>query len=169
MAAMKFSLVLLLTCIISLQGILADMICEKMPINLCAFSISSSGQRCLLENLIKDDGKVEYQCKTSEVMVESSMSEYIETDKCVKACGVDRKSVGMSSDSLLEPTFTSNLCSPACFNNCPNLIELHFNLFAGEGFFLPNLCEVQLTNFDNDLNKYTKIISHILLKNINNS
>ncbi|XP_019165180.1 PREDICTED: uncharacterized protein LOC109161302 [Ipomoea nil] len=147
MAAMRFSLVLLLACIIiSLQGVLANIICEKLPINFCAFSISSSGHRCLLENSIRDDGKVEYQCKTSEVVVGSSMSEYVESDSCVKACGVDRKTVGMSSDALLEPTFTARLCSTACFNNCPNIIDLYFNLAAGEGVFLPNLCQVQQTS-----------------------
>nr|GLL46021.1 uncharacterized protein LOC109174906 [Ipomoea trifida] len=145
MASMKLSLVLvlLLACTLSLQGVIADIICENLPINVCAFSVSSIGKRCVLENLIKNKGEVEYQCKTSDVVVGSSMAEYIETDNCVKACGVNRKSIGISSDSLLEPTFTSKLCSSACYNNCPNIVELYFNLAAGEGAYLPDLCEKQ--------------------------
>ena len=69
-------------------------------------------------------------------MVEG-LAEYMETDECVNACGVDRKSVGISSDSLLEPQFMSKLCSPNCYQKCPNIVELYFNLAAGEGK-LPN-------------------------------
>ncbi|XP_019179685.1 PREDICTED: uncharacterized protein LOC109174892 isoform X2 [Ipomoea nil] len=143
MASMKFSsvLVLLLACILSFEGVLADIICENLPINACAFSVSSNGKRCVLENSIKDNGKVEYECKTSDVVVGSSIAEYSETDECVKACGVGRKSVGMSSDGLLDPTFTAKLCSPECYNNCPNIVDLYFNLAAGEGAYLPDLCE----------------------------
>lgn len=74
------------------------------------------------------------------------MAEYIETDRCVEACGVDRKSVGISSDSLLEPQFTAKLCSQDCYQNCPNIVDLYFNLAAGEGVFLPDLCEKQRYN-----------------------
>nr|GME20564.1 uncharacterized protein LOC109174892 isoform X1 [Ipomoea batatas] len=153
MASMKLSLVLvlLLACTLSLQGVIADIICENLPINVCAFSVSSIGKRCVLENLIKNKGEVEYQCKTSDVVVGSSMAEYIETDNCVKSCGVNRKSVGMSSDSLLEPTFTSKLCSSACNNNCPNIVELYFNLAAGEGAYLPDLCEKQRVSQRRDM------------------
>lgn len=66
-------------------------------------------------------------------MVVEKMADYIETDACVKACGVDRNSVGISSDALLEPQFTAKLCSPACYQNCPNIVDLYFNLAAGEG------------------------------------
>jgi hypothetical protein len=78
------------------------------------------------------DGGVEYQCTTSEVVVER-MAGYIETNQCVKACGVERNSVGISSDALLEPQFTAKLCSPSCYQNCPNIVDLYFNLAAGEG------------------------------------
>ena len=61
------------------------------------------------------------------------MAEYIETDECVRACGVDRNSIGISSDSLLEPQFTAKLCAPACYQKCPNIVDLYFNLAAGEG------------------------------------
>lgn len=106
--------------------------CEELPKEMCSFSIASSGKRCVLETGRVEDGRMEYQCRTSEVMVEG-MSQYIETDQCVKACGVDRKSVGISSDALLDPYFTAKLCSPSCYNNCPNIIDLYFNLAAGEG------------------------------------
>ncbi|KAJ4969589.1 hypothetical protein NE237_002688 [Protea cynaroides] len=128
-----------------LQGALGEIVCENLPNNLCAFSIASSGKRCLLENYSTDKGSMEYQCRTSEVMVER-MSDLIESDECVNACGVDRKSVGFSSDSLIEPQFASKLCSPACFHRCPNIVDLYFNLAAGEGVFLPNLCEAQRNN-----------------------
>lgn len=105
-------------------------VCDDLPTDVCAFSISSSGKRCLLETDCENHGSVE--CKTSEVVV-TNMADYIETDECVRACGVDRNSVGISSDALLEPQFTSKLCSPDCYQKCPNIIDLYFNLAAGEG------------------------------------
>jgi hypothetical protein len=107
-------------------------VCEDLPKNVCAFSVASSGKRCLLETSVAGDGRVEYECRTSEVMVQR-IYEYIESDKCVEACGVDRKMVGISSDALLEHQFTAKLCSPACYQECPNIVDLYFNLAAGEG------------------------------------
>ncbi|KAK4359194.1 hypothetical protein RND71_021423 [Anisodus tanguticus] len=92
-----------------------------------------------------EDGESEYTCKTSEVIV-GNMREHIESDECLDACGVDRNSVGISSDSLLEAQFTSKLCSPACYQKCPNIVDLYFNLAAGEGVYLPDLCNKQRTN-----------------------
>ncbi|MBA0792707.1 hypothetical protein Gohar_017182 [Gossypium harknessii] len=128
-----------------LHASLAEIICEDLPNDVCAFAIASSGKRCLLETALEKNEKEEYQCRTSEVMVER-MAEYIENDDCVRACGVDRNSIGISSDSLLEPQFTSKLCAPACCHNCPNIVDLFFNLAAGEGVFLPDLCEAQRIN-----------------------
>ncbi|PON90171.1 PAR [Trema orientale] len=130
-----------------IHAALGEIVCEELPLDVCAFSIASSGKRCLLETSAgaAKDGGVEYQCRTSEVVVER-MSEYIETDQCVKACGVDRSSVGISSDSLMEPQFTSMICSQDCYQNCPNIVDLYFNLAAGEGVFLPDLCEKQRYN-----------------------
>lgn len=108
-----------------------EITCEELLKDVCAFSISSSGKRCLLENLETKKG-VEYQCRTSDVVVHG-MSEHIETDSCVNACGVDRRTVGISSDSLLDPQLTAKLCSPDCYHKCPNIIDLYFNLAAGEG------------------------------------
>ncbi|GMJ12145.1 hypothetical protein like AT3G54040 [Hibiscus trionum] len=128
-----------------LHASLAEVVCEDLPPDVCAFSISSSGKRCLLETTLDKNDEVEYQCRTSEVMVER-MAEHIESDECVSACGVDRNDVGISSDALLEPEFTNKLCSPACSHNCPNIVDLFFNLAAGEGVFLPELCEALRIN-----------------------
>ncbi|KAK6943559.1 PAR1 [Dillenia turbinata] len=141
----KLLLALFFASSLLIQGILGEIVCEDLPTDVCAFTISSSGKRCLLENQVGNNGETEYQCRTSEVVVER-MAEYMETDECVSACGVDRNSVGISSDSLLEPQFTAKLCSPACYQNCPNIVDLYFNLAAGEGVFLPDLCEAQRTN-----------------------
>ncbi|PIA54502.1 hypothetical protein AQUCO_00900803v1 [Aquilegia coerulea] len=143
--ALRIQLALFLSLSIFLHGALGEIVCENLPKNLCAFSIASSGKRCLLENYSSKDGKVEYQCKTSEVVVEK-MADWMESDECVKSCGVDRNAVGFSSDSLLEPQSTDKICAPACYQNCPNIVDLYFNLAAGEGVFLPDLCEAQRTN-----------------------
>ncbi|KAG5042630.1 uncharacterized protein LOC114406257 [Glycine soja] len=140
----KLPLVLLFSSLF-IHASLAEMVCEDLPKEVCAFSLASSGKRCLLETEKVADGGVEYQCRTSEVVVER-MAEYIETDQCVEACGVDRNSVGISSDAFFEPQFTGKLCSPACYQKCPNIIDLFFNLAAGEGVFLPELCEKHKTN-----------------------
>ncbi|KAI4324430.1 hypothetical protein MLD38_029922 [Melastoma candidum] len=145
MKKLPLIVVLLFASTLFFHAALAELVCDDLPNDLCAFAISSSGKRCLLETFAKDDGGVEYQCRSSEVIVER-MAEYIETEDCVSACGVDRKSVGISSDSLLEAQFTNKLCSKACHEQCPNIVDLYFNLAAGEGVFLPDLCEAQRLN-----------------------
>lgn len=109
-----------------------EIICEELPVGQCSFSIASSGRRCLLETSTSSDGKMVLQCQTSQVMVKN-MANLVEREECVSACRVDRKSVGISSDSLLEPQFTASICSPACYQNCPNIIDLYYNLAIGEG------------------------------------
>ncbi|KAL5709315.1 hypothetical protein ACHQM5_020019 [Ranunculus cassubicifolius] len=146
MASPRISLSLFLSLsVLLIQGTLGEIVCENLPKELCTYSIASSGKRCLLENYATKEGNVDYQCRTSEVIVEK-MAEWIENDDCVKACGVDRKAVGISSDSLLEPQSTAKICAPACYQNCPNVVDLYFNLAAAEGVFLPDLCEAQRTN-----------------------
>ncbi|KAE8099288.1 hypothetical protein FH972_017281 [Carpinus fangiana] len=140
----KLPLVLFLSSLF-LHAALAELVCEDLPKSVCAFSVASSGKRCLLETLVAGDGSVKYQCRSSEVLVQK-ISEYIETDQCVQACGVDRNMIGISSDALLEPQVTAKLCSPACYNECANIIDLYFNLAAGEGVFLPNLCDSLRSN-----------------------
>ncbi|XP_071687332.1 uncharacterized protein [Rutidosis leptorrhynchoides] len=122
-------------------------ICEDLTNNNCSFAISSSGKRCVLEDFQDTKGKVAYQCRTSEVMVEN-MAGYIETNECVRACGVNRNATGISSDALLDKHSVVTLCSPACYQHCPNIVDLHFNLAIGEGVSLPDLCEQQRTNPD---------------------
>ncbi|KAI6705536.1 hypothetical protein NL676_008498 [Syzygium grande] len=144
------ALILFLAFSLFLQGALGitrgDIVCEQLPTDLCSFSIASNGRRCVLENYVSPmDRKTEYECKTSQVAVDI-MQEWIETDDCIRACGVDRQSVGISSDALLQPHFTAKLCSPACYHNCPNIVDLYFNLALGEGVYLSDLCDVQRSN-----------------------
>lgn len=144
LSSIRLRLILFFASSLLLRTSLGEIICEELPDDVCAFSISSSGKRCLLENLETEKG-VEYQCSTSDVVVQG-ISEHIETAACVNACGVDRRMIGISSDSLLEPELTSRLCSPDCYHKCPNIIDLYFSLAAGEGVFLPDVCEKQKTN-----------------------
>ncbi|XP_057801298.1 uncharacterized protein LOC131016609 [Salvia miltiorrhiza] len=147
-SSMKSCLILFLACSFFIQAAIAaaEVICENLPENLCAFAVATSGKRCALENY-KDEGGsgVEYTCTASEEVVER-LSGHIESDECVAACGLDRRSVGISSDAFMTPEFISSLCSPPCFQNCPNIVDLYFNLAAGEGVFLPILCEKQKSN-----------------------
>lgn len=118
------------------------MTCEYLDQDVCAFAVSSTGKRCVLEKHVKRGGQESYTCGTSEVEAEK-IRNWVETDECIKACGLDRKSFGISSDSLLESRFTKKLCSSKCYSGCPNVVDLYFNLAAGEGVFLPKLCEAQ--------------------------
>lgn len=106
--------------------------CEHLDRDKCAFAVSSSGKRCVLEKHVKRSGEEAYTCRASEIEADK-LKDWIETDQCVKACGLDRTTLGISSDSLLESRFTEKLCSPPCYGSCPNVIDLYFNLAAGEG------------------------------------
>ncbi|XP_074561433.1 uncharacterized protein LOC141817695 [Curcuma longa] len=145
-AAMASALILLSQFLVLVPSVQGGVVCENLPQDLCAFAVSSESKRCVLESSQRGDGRTEYQCRTSEVEVERWMKDWIETDECVRACGVSRGAVGISSDALLEPDFAGKLCSAACYQNCPNIVDLYFNLAAGEGVFLPDLCEVQKEN-----------------------
>ncbi|GLJ07166.1 hypothetical protein SUGI_0060230 [Cryptomeria japonica] len=128
------------TSLVCLQTVLGALTCEELPTEVCAFSVASSGARCVLEKSVLSDGSDEYQCMTSEIIAEK-ISEWIETEECLNDCGLERIVVGLSSDGLMEYRFTSKLCSPKCYNNCHNIINLYFNLAAGEGVYLPRLCQ----------------------------
>ncbi|XP_014501893.1 uncharacterized protein LOC106762469 [Vigna radiata var. radiata] len=123
----------------TVQGTLGEVECERLSEDTCAFAVSWEGKRCVLEKRVKRSGEEAYTCRTSEIETEIQNG-HIETEDCIKGCGLDRKSFGISSDSLLEVGFTKNLCSPHCYQNCPNIVDLYFNLAAGEGVFLPGLC-----------------------------
>nr|GMD27749.1 (+)-gamma-cadinene synthase [Ipomoea batatas] len=130
-----------------IQTAFGDLICEQLPVGICSFSIASSGKRCVLETYASGDGTMKLQCKTSEAVVGTNMymREHIETDECIAACGVDRKSLGISSDSLLDHRFTAKLCSPQCYQNCPNIVDLYYSLASEEGVLLPDLCKALRT------------------------
>ncbi|XP_059298427.1 uncharacterized protein LOC132051187 [Lycium ferocissimum] len=118
-----------------------EIVCEDLLVGMCAYSVASSGNRCSLETYESSEGTTGYQCKTLEVVVaDNGIANLIESDECISACGADRNSVGISSDSLLESTFTSKLCSQECYQNCPNIIDLYYNLALGEGVYLPAFC-----------------------------
>ncbi|KZV53416.1 hypothetical protein F511_10202 [Dorcoceras hygrometricum] len=141
-SSLKLPMALFLACSLFHHGIIAELICEDLPTELCALSIASSGKRCVLETYIDGASSKRYTCKTSEVVAEK-LSGYIENDQCVDACGLDRESVGISSDAFLNLGFPSSLCSPECYDNCPNIVDLYYNLAAGEGVFLPEMCAKQ--------------------------
>ncbi|CAM8923322.1 unnamed protein product [Rhodiola kirilowii] len=142
-ASTKFAFLLIFTSSLLVQATLGEITCETLPKDKCAFAVSSSSDRCVLETYTMKGMFPKYLCKTSEVMADEKLAGYIETDQCIDACGVERKSVGMGSDSLLESTFLAKLCSPECYQNCANIVDLYFNLAAGEGSYLPDLCKAQ--------------------------
>ncbi|KAL9409675.1 hypothetical protein AB3S75_047985 [Citrus x aurantiifolia] len=141
-SGLKIFAVLALAIAFCVQATLGEVTCESLDQNACAFAVSASGKRCVLEKQVKRSGQETYTCKTSEIEAEK-LNNWIETDQCIKSCGLDRKSLGISSDSLLESGFTQKLCSSPCYGSCPNIVDLYFNLAAGEGVFLTKLCEAQ--------------------------
>uniref|UniRef100_A0A6N2KC46 PAR1 protein n=1 Tax=Salix viminalis TaxID=40686 RepID=A0A6N2KC46_SALVM len=134
--------VMAIALVICVQGTLGEIACEHLDQDTCAYAISSAGKRCVLEKRVKRTGEEAYTCRTSEIEADR-LRNWIETDECIKACGLDRKSLGISTDSLLESSFAQQLCSPQCYDSCPNVVDLYFNLAAAEGVFLPKLCEAQ--------------------------
>ncbi|XP_027110309.1 uncharacterized protein LOC113762485 [Coffea eugenioides] len=131
-----------LACALCVQSTSGNIACEDLKEDSCAYAVSSSGKRCVLEKHVRRSGEEKYTCRASDIEAEK-LKDWIETDKCIEACGVDRHALGISSDSLLEPQFTHKLCSSACYRSCPNIVDLYFNLAAGEGVYLPKLCEAQ--------------------------
>ncbi|ONK62014.1 uncharacterized protein A4U43_C08F35910 [Asparagus officinalis] len=135
-------LVLTFSLFLFIPSTCASVICEDLPQDQCAFAVSLSSKRCVLESYRRDDGRTEYKCQTSEIGV-GRIFDHVESDQCIRDCGVERNSVGISSDALLEPQFLDRLCSPECFQHCANIIDLYYNLAAGEGIQLPDLCHVR--------------------------
>lgn len=146
--------------------------CENLSEETCSFAVSSGGKRCVLEKRVKRTGEEAYTCRTSEIEADK-LKDHIETEQCVKACGLDRKSLGISSDSLLESRFTHQLCSPQCYQSCPNVVDLYFNLAAGEGnqnktFMLKGLALIRemvkkrLSLLENSFEKHTKAKSMVV-------
>ncbi|KAL4025305.1 hypothetical protein IC575_013690 [Cucumis melo] len=129
--------------------------CEDLGINMCAFAVSWWGKRCVLEKTVKHDGEEGFTCQISKIMEVKKLRNRVETDKCVRRCGLDRNTLGISSDSLLDTRFTCNLCFSHCYNHCPNIVHLFTNLAAAEGthtlsdncfvfgLYLPKLCNAE--------------------------
>ncbi|KAL8557140.1 hypothetical protein ACS0TY_004553 [Phlomoides rotata] len=124
------------------NGVIGNIECENLKKESCAYAVSSSGKRCVLEKHVRRSGVEEYACATSEIVADK-LKNLIESDDCIKACGLDRSALGISSDSLLESCFAAKLCSNECYGKCPNIVDLYFNLAAGEGVYLPKLCETK--------------------------
>lgn len=122
--------------------------CEDIPVDLCAFAVSSTGARCVLERRVMRSGDFEYECQTSVVRADE-FAEWVETDDCVRSCGQERMCVGMSSDALVERDVATTLCSAACQASCPNIVDLYTKLAAGEGVSLPRVCELVMQRTNN--------------------
>lgn len=136
------SLALLVSLAVVVQSALGGgLVCEQLPPDVCAFAVSSGRRRCVLENTPEGAQR----CQTSAVAVRA-LSGWVETDECVRACGVDRAALGLpavASAAAEDRRFVRALCSPACYGGCPNIVDLYATLAAGEGMSLPALCEAQ--------------------------
>ncbi|CAL5405073.1 unnamed protein product [Camellia sinensis] len=129
--SLKALAILALALAFCVQGIIGRGIeCENLNKDSCAFAVSSSSKRCVLEKTVKRSGEEAYTCRASEIEADK-LKDWIENDQCIEACGLDRTMLGISSDSLLESQFTHKLCSTQCYDNC---------------VFLPKFCEAQGAN-----------------------
>lgn len=115
--------------------IAGELVCENLAVGMCSFAVASSGNRCLLETQSDEttSAAAALECKTSDIIAGNNLHQHIESDECLMACGLSRKSVGISSDNLLEPRFVRKLCSPRCRRNCHNIVDLYSSLALGEG------------------------------------
>ncbi|KAH6783938.1 PAR1 protein [Perilla frutescens var. hirtella] len=139
----SFAMVLALALLV--DGNFGNIECENLEKESCAYAVSSMGKRCVLEKHVRRSGAEEYACTASEIDGDK-LKNWIESDECIKACGLDRSALGISSDFLLEARFVKQLCSNECYHNCPNIVDLYFNLAAGEGVYLPKFCEAKGAN-----------------------
>jgi hypothetical protein len=105
--------------------------CEELPPDACAFAVSSGGRRCVLERTPEG----EHRCQTSAVRGARGLAGWVETGACVRACGVDRAALGLPVASAAAEDRRSfrALCSPACRDACPNVVDLYATLAAAEG------------------------------------
>lgn len=66
-----------------------------------------------------------YQCKTTDLNVDPWNSNHIETENCVRTCGLEDKTVGiLPLDFWMDSRNTQKLCSLSCKNNCKTLSEI---------------------------------------------
>nr|CAB3465068.1 unnamed protein product [Digitaria exilis] len=137
-AALAILVALALAAQSALGGHLA---CEELPPDVCAFAVSSGGMRCVLERT--PEGA--HRCQTSAVAVAREQplaAGHVESDACVRACGVDRAALGLPVATEDRRSLRA-LCSPACQDGCPNVVDLYATLAAAEGMSLPAMCEAQ--------------------------
>ncbi|KAK3138610.1 hypothetical protein QOZ80_5AG0371060 [Eleusine coracana subsp. coracana] len=136
-AALAIVLVALTFAVQTSRG--AELVCEALPPHACAFAVSSGGKRCVLERT--PEGLA--QCQTSPLRVRGRLSgsAWVESDACVRACGVDRAALGLPAVAGEDGRLVRALCSPACRDGCPNIVDLYATLAAGEGVSLPALCD----------------------------
>ncbi|KAF8769466.1 hypothetical protein HU200_006498 [Digitaria exilis] len=116
--------------------------CEELAPEVCAFAVSSGGMRCVLERTPEGAPK----CQTSPVVAGGAAAGWVESDACVRACGVDRAALGLPFVASADRRSLRALCSSACQDGCPNVVDLHATLAAAEGMSLPALCEAQRTS-----------------------
>ncbi|KAI5054818.1 hypothetical protein GOP47_0029963 [Adiantum capillus-veneris] len=119
---------------------LAHIVCEELGIYECAFAVASSGARCILETNISLENGVQFECKTSSVIV-TPFADWIETAECLLLCGLDRLTIGISTDFVGDLGLQEMICSSMCQRNCPNIVDIFSNLAIGEGLNLQNLCK----------------------------
>ncbi|KAG6555128.1 hypothetical protein Mapa_003163 [Marchantia paleacea] len=127
--------------------------CELLPKEECAFAIGQRGFRCLLETSVGLDGSVFHHCQTSEIEWATEAEDlrrelrsirsvgHIESDECLEACGLDRLTVGISTDGLQTGAFKEKICSDDCQRNCPQVINLYNIIYAEEGEELGQVCD----------------------------
>lgn len=65
------ALALFLASSLFFQAAFGEIICEDLPVELCSFSIASSGKRCLLDTNNAREGSSELQCCTTEIRVKN--------------------------------------------------------------------------------------------------
>lgn len=51
--------------------------CEDLPIEDCAFSVASSGTRCVLEKYRSKEGSVQYVCQVAQCSIHSFIHENV--------------------------------------------------------------------------------------------
>ncbi|RVX01883.1 hypothetical protein CK203_019557 [Vitis vinifera] len=105
--------ILALVLAVCVQGSLGGITCENLNKDTCAFAVSSSGKRCVLEKHVRRSGEEAYE--------------------------VAWDIIGFSAGVWVHP----EALLYSVLNGCPNIVDLYFNVAAGEGVFLPKLCEAQ--------------------------
>ncbi|KAI5054060.1 hypothetical protein GOP47_0008042 [Adiantum capillus-veneris] len=128
MIALRYGFLITILCA-SAHKCEADVVCEELPMEWCAYSISSMGARCMLEGEKDGDNPMVYKCKTSSVETKVKGG-WIEAEECMEACGLKRMTVGLFSQPPFDPQF---FCSPRCARSCPHLHYLLLPQLSHQG------------------------------------